>query len=90
MRLSSLIQRIFDSLLSEGISIWVQSWGSVQCADLNLHVSGTSQESDSLWLVFGPPSHLPLPLAHLSHGPPTEPAVEMSEEHLEEKCSVCG
>ena len=49
-----------------------------------------SQESDSLWLVFGPPSHLPLLLAHLSRGPPAEPAVEMSEEHLEEKHSVCG
>ena len=48
------------------------------------------QDENGLVVVQALPPHLPLPLAHLSHGPPTEPAVEMSEEHLEEKCSVCG
>ena len=41
MRLSSLIQRIFDNLLSEGSLFGYNPGVPVQCADLNLHVPGT-------------------------------------------------
>lgn len=41
MRLSSLIQRIFDNLLSEGSLFGSNPGAPVQCADLNLHVPGT-------------------------------------------------
>ena len=41
MRLSSLIQRIFDHLLSEGSLFGSNPGAPIQCADLTLHVPGS-------------------------------------------------
>ena len=69
------------------ISIWVQSWGS--CSMCWPKPPGSrnpprSQTHCGWFLDLGPTCLFPWLTC------PTEPAVEISEEHLEEKCSVCG